>query len=251
MRTPLQGVQQAILAKLLTGRIGGFGDPVGVKHERVSRRKPHFGNLALPFFEQSHHGGGGTQRFHLRRRGDLLPRGEGRERQRARGALVIVQVALAMVLLISSGLMIRTFRALTKVDPGFTAPADVETCRVAIPDTGVKDPERVAAMEREILRKLEAIPGVSSAGASMSVPMDGNPNSNPVYAKDFAGPQSELPLRRFRFISPGFLHTLGTRLIAGRDFTWTEVFNKVPVALVSDLTRRHSRPPSWGNGGPL
>jgi FtsX-like permease family protein len=60
---------------------------------------------------------------------------ESRKRHRARGMLVVVQVALALVLLVSSALMIRTFRALTKVDPGFTTPSEIQTFRVDIPDT--------------------------------------------------------------------------------------------------------------------
>ena len=75
---------------------------------------------------------------------------ESRERHRARSTLVVVQVALALVLLVSSGLMIRTFRALTRVDPGFIAPSEVQTLRVDIPDTDVKDPERVVRIQEEI-----------------------------------------------------------------------------------------------------
>lgn len=189
-----------------------------------------FGSVPIFKYVGSHLGTG------LREGGRSLS--EGRERQRARSALVIVQVALAMVLLISSGLMIRTFRALVRVDPGFAAPSEVETCRVAIPGSDVKDPERVARVEQEILQKIQAIPGVSSAGISMSLPMDGSPWADPVYARDQTGPQVELPLRRYRFVSPGFFRTMGTRLIAGRDFTWSELFNKVPVAVVSEKMAR-------------
>src|SRR5438034_5634926 len=104
---------------------------------------------------------------------------ESRERHRARSALVVVQVGLALVLLISSGLMIRTFHALTRVDPGFVAPSEIQTFRIAIPETEVKEPERVVRIQEEILQKIEAIPGVSSVGLSMSVPMDGNNWSDP------------------------------------------------------------------------
>ncbi len=65
-----------------------------------------------------------------------------KERHRARSILVVVQVALALVLLVGSGLMIRTFRALRHVDPGFSEPAELETMRIAIPDTQVKDSEQ-------------------------------------------------------------------------------------------------------------
>src|SRR5262249_37739533 len=83
---------------------------------------------------------------------------QSRDQHRARSVLVVVQVALALVLLICSGLMIRTFRALTNVNPGFTGPAELQTFRISIPDTQVKDPESVVRMEEEILHKIEAVP---------------------------------------------------------------------------------------------
>ena len=169
---------------------------------------------------------------------------QSRERHRSRSALVVVQVALAIVLLISSGLMIRTFRALTRVDPGFTAPSQLQTFRVDIPDTEVKDAERVVRMQEEILHKIEAIPGVSSAGLSMSIPMDGNEWGDPVLAKDRTYSPSEVPLGRYRFVAPGYFKTLGTPLVAGHDITWSDIYNKVPVAIVSEkLAREYWRDP--------
>jgi predicted permease len=174
---------------------------------------------------------------------------ESRERHRSRSMLVVVQVALALVLLVSSGLMIRTFRALTKVNPGFVAPSELQTFRVDIPDTEVKDPERVARMQEEILHKIEAIPGVSSVGLSMSVPLDGNEWTDPVFAKDRSYAPGEIPLHRFRFVAPGFFKTLGTPLIAGRDLTWSDIYNKIPVAIVSENLAReywHDPPNALG-----
>ena len=86
---------------------------------------------------------------------------QSRERHRARKTLVVVQVALALVLLICSGLMIRTFRALMHVAPGFTDPGSVQTFRFYISETHVPDTERdrVVHMDQEILNKLAAIPG--------------------------------------------------------------------------------------------
>ncbi|HXX22575.1 MAG TPA: FtsX-like permease family protein, partial [Terriglobia bacterium] len=163
---------------------------------------------------------------------------ESRQRHRSRSVLVIVQVALALVLLISSGLMIRTFRALTGVDPGFVAPAELQTFRIDIPDTQVKEPERVARIEEEILHKTEAIPGVSSVGLSMSVPLDGNEWTDPLFAKDRADSQGDIHLHRFRFVAPAFFKTLGTPLLAGRDLTWNDTYNKLPVAIVSEKVAR-------------
>ena len=165
---------------------------------------------------------------------------EGRERHRSRSVLVVVQVALAVILLISSGLMIRTFHALTTVDPGFAAPEQLQTFRINIPDTDVKDPERVVRAQEEILRKIEAVPGVSSVGLSMSVPMDGNGWEDTVFVKDRKYSPGELPIHRFRFVAPGFFKTLGTPLIAGRDLTWADIYNKVPVAIVSEKVAREN-----------
>jgi len=174
---------------------------------------------------------------------------ESRERHRSRSVLVVVQVALALVLLIGSGLMIRTFRALTGVDPGFVAPSQLQTLRLDIPDTQVKDPERVARMEEEILHKIEALPGVSSVGLSMSVPMDGNEWTDVVFTKDRTYSPGDLPLHRFRFVAPGFFKTLGTPLVAGRDFTWNDIYNELPVAIVSEkLAREYWHDPARALG---
>jgi len=164
---------------------------------------------------------------------------ESRRRHRSRGVLVIVQVSLALVLLVSSGLMIRTFRALTRVNPGFVAPpAEVQTFTIVIRDAQAPDPQRVVRIQEEILRKLEAIPGVSSVGLSTYVPMDGSGRQGTVYAKDRAYAPGALPLRRYGFVAPGFFKTLGTPLVAGRDLTWTDIYNKVPVAIVSEKLAR-------------
>jgi len=171
---------------------------------------------------------------------------QSRERHRARSALVIVQVALALVLLISSGLIIRTFRALTKVHPGFVSPAEVQTFRLSIPDAEVSNPEQVVRTEQEISQKVAAIAGVTSEGLSTAIPMDGTVRFDPVFVKDRTYAQGQIPpLRRFKFVAPGFFKTLGTPLVAGRDFTWEDLYNKLPVAIVSEnLAREYWRDPA-------
>jgi predicted permease len=173
---------------------------------------------------------------------------QSRERHRARKALVIVQVALALVLLICSGLMIRTFRALMHVSPGFIAPEAVQTFRFYIPETQIPDaqPERVVRMEEEILHKLAGIPGVSSASFSTAVPMDGRDSNDILYAQDHVYGEGELPpIRRFKFVSPGSFQTLGTQLLAGRDITWTDTYQKRPVAVISEnFARQYWKTPN-------
>jgi len=162
---------------------------------------------------------------------------QSRERHNARKALVVVQVALALVLLICSGLMIRTFQALMHVDPGFSAPDSLQTFRFYIPDTQIPDTQgdRLVHMQQDILNKLAAIPGVSSVSFSTAVPLDGYDNNDILFVQDHILKENEIPpIRRFKSVSPGFFSTIGTKLVAGRDITWTDTYNKLPVAVVSE-----------------
>ena len=150
----------------------------------------------------------------------------GRERHHARNALVVSQVALALVLLIGSGLMIRTFRALRAVDPGFRDPAHVLTVRVSVPHAEVEDAEAAIATHREIADRLAQIPGVTAVGLSSSITMDGHDSNDPVYVDDHPVPDGQLPpIRRFKFIAPGYFATMGNPLLAGRDVTWDDIGN--------------------------
>ena len=171
---------------------------------------------------------------------------QSRERHRARKTLVVVQVSLALVLLICSGLMIRTFNALIRVEAGFADPVSIETFSVYVPDTQVPDSqkERVLRMQQAIAGKLAAIPGVQSVSLSTSIPMNGDMNFNPVAASDHSYKEGQLPpLRAFKYIGPGFFVTMGTPMVAGRDITWTEEYEKRPVALISENFAREY----WGS----
>ena len=125
---------------------------------------------------------------------------QSRDRHRARNVLVVAQVALALVLLVSSGLMIRTFHALRTVEPGFTHAEQLQIMRISIPASLVSEPERVARMQNDILDKLAAIPGVASVGFSSAMPMEGSPgNWDAILAEDRTYPGSEIPpLRVFK-----------------------------------------------------
>jgi predicted permease len=160
---------------------------------------------------------------------------QSRERHRARKTLVVVQVALALVLLVGAGLMIRTFLALRHVDPGFD-PHGALTLRLSIPDAQVKDPTAAIQLEQAIVEKIRAIPGVTSAGISTIIPTE-PAGSLQVYARDKTYDKVP-PLRWTKFVSPGFLETIGTRLIVGRDFTWTDTLERRTVALVSENLAR-------------
>jgi predicted permease len=164
---------------------------------------------------------------------------QSRDRHRARSLLVIVQVALALVLLVSSGLMIRTFQALRHVDPGFSRAQELQTLRVAIPETQVQEAVRVLRMEQEIADQLAALPGVSSVAVADTVPMDGRNSNDPVYAEDHAYLEGAIPpIFRLKYVSPGYVATMGNRLLAGREFTWSDLYTQAPVAFVSESAAR-------------
>ena len=168
---------------------------------------------------------------------------QSREQHRARSVLVVVQVALALVLLICSGLMIRTFSALTKVNPGFARAAELQTFRISIPETQVKEPEQVVRLEEEIVRKIGAIPGVESVAITTKVPMDDSGSMDPIFVEGRTLAEGELPpIRRFKYVSPGVLATMGTPLMAGREFTWEDNYKKLPVAMISENVAREYWP---------
>ena len=168
----------------------------------------------------------------------------GRERQRSRNLLVVAQVAMALVLLISATLMIRTFAALRSVQPGFSDPTHVQTMRISIPDSLIPNALAVMHIQNEIADKLAAIPGVTSVSFAGAIPMDNiEPNWDQVRIEGKVYQHDDPPLRFFNFIAPGYFSTIGTRFLAGRDLSWAEIYALRPSAIVSESFARES----WGS----
>jgi putative ABC transport system permease protein len=175
---------------------------------------------------------------------------EGRERHRARNTLVVAQVALAAVLLVASGLMVRTFVAIRDVPPGFQNPQDVLTMRISIPFAVMADPGQVARTHEQIVRKLESVAGVSSVGISSSVTMDGQSNNDPIWVEEFPHVEGAIPpLRRHKYIGERYAETMGNQVVAGRALTWNDVHNASPVVVISDnLAREYWKEPALAIG---
>jgi predicted permease len=166
-----------------------------------------------------------------------------RERHRARNVLVVAQVAIALVLLVSAGLMIRTAQALRTVEPGFTGAEHLQTVRISIPSSLIPEPQLVIRTQNGLADKLRAIPGVTSVGFASQVPMEGEPpNWDNIFPEDKLYAGNVAPLRRFEYVSPGFLHTIGARLIAGRELTWTDLYDLRPMVMISENLAREF----WG-----
>jgi predicted permease len=140
--------------------------------------------------------------------------------------------------------MIRSFQALRNVDTGFTRPHEVQAFTFAIAPLEVPELERVARMRHEVVQKIAAIPGVSSVAFTTRLPMDmSDRSSSAMVAEDRPEHRAAPPNRHVRFVSPGMFQTLGTPLIAGRDFTWTDVFDRREIAIVSENLAREF----WGS----
>jgi putative ABC transport system permease protein len=135
---------------------------------------------------------------------------DGPVRQRTRNTLVVAEVAMALVLLIISGLMIRTFVAMQHVKPGFVQPEQVQTFRIEVPEALIKDQVQMARTHDGIAQRLRQVPGVVSVGLSSHITMDGEDNLNPLYVEHVFVPEGEMPpLRRFKIRRPRLLRDDG------------------------------------------
>ena len=208
-----------------------------------------------------HAGQRGAQALHGAARGDGRTLSPSRGQHRSRNALVFVQVALAVVLLVASGLMLRSFQALRTIDPGFGRPEQIQTVRISIPDGQVPESDRVARVQQDILDEIAKISGVRSAAFATALPMEMDYENNMVVtAEDKTYGEGIPPLRRSKAVAPGFFRTLEIPVIAGRDFTWADVHDRRNVVVVSkSLARELWGEPSAalgkrlriGRGGPL
>ncbi|MBT8479935.1 MAG: ABC transporter permease, partial [Gemmatimonadetes bacterium] len=166
----------------------------------------------------------------LKERGTVSP---DVRRRRMRSALVVAEVALSMVLLIGAGLMFRSFLALQKQDLGFE-PAGVVTFRIAMPGlrSEYATPEGRAMFVSALEDRMEALPGVKSAGGVQVLPLSGRFWTSPYQVK--SGEETEWGLLEadYRFATPGYFEALGLRLVTGRFFSQSENDRGAEVVVV-------------------
>jgi len=159
-----------------------------------------------------------------------------RERNATRSALVVVQVALALLLVVSAGLMIRTFQALRDVDPGFSEPATIQTAEIWMPgwqNAGPAESSQWVPTQHEILDKIAALPGVTSAGFTDTLPIRGVSTTGTEVEGQPLGPAGA-PSRGIKRVSPGYFEAAGTRIVAGRDIAWSDIEAGGRVILISE-----------------
>jgi predicted permease len=161
---------------------------------------------------------------------------EGHTRWSLGKALVVAQVALSLVLVISAGLFLSTFRNLARVNPGFTADgvllADVDLRRAGIAEDGI------SLTQNTILERVRAIPGVVSAARSGIVPVGGSSWNEEIVVDGYVAKSETDAVTWFTDVSDGYFETMKTRLLAGRDFNRSDAAGAPRVAIVNDAWGR-------------
>jgi putative ABC transport system permease protein len=164
---------------------------------------------------------------------------EGRRQARARKALVVSEVALACVLLVGAGLLIRSFKRLLEVDLGFR-PEQAAAWRIETGQRFQNNAQRVAFFN-ELVRSVEAIPGVESVGLTDTLPLGRN-RSWTVRAKGETYPDGQVPIAFPRIIDHGYLKTMRIPLRAGRDFTEHDTAESEKALIVNETMARRLWP---------
>ncbi len=172
---------------------------------------------------------------------------EGARGRWLQNSLVVAEVALALVLLVAAGLMIKSFERLSRTSPGFE-PKNVLTAQISLPDWKYKEPDQIRLFWRELLPRIAALPGVTAVGTTHAIQVNEDTfmTSFQVEGRVPASASEELSAS-FRKVSPGLFHALRIPWVAGRFFTDQDDEHRPRVAVVSrEMARRF-----WPNVDPL
>jgi predicted permease len=161
--------------------------------------------------------------------------GTGRQRHRTRNSLAAIQFAVALVLLVGSGLMVRSFWALIDVDPGYGEPEAVLTLQIEISPGEIPDLEEMARAHEVIGERISELPGVSSVGLTSKLPLSYGTHLNPIWAEGFStNEESPFTAMQFTWVGGEFFETLQIPLLHGRYLTPQDARNRAPVMVVSE-----------------
>lgn len=167
--------------------------------------------------------------------------------KRLRSMLVIVEVAVSFILLIGAGLLINSFMHLRNLDPGFRAD-HMLTLNVDLSETKYPDNPRRTAFFDEVVRRIQALPGVRAVAVAGNLPFTYNGDSMPIGAEGIPDPPpDQRPDVIFRAIGPGYFNTMGIPLVRGRDFNDQDTLDTTLAVVVSEKTAQHY----WPNADPI
>jgi putative ABC transport system permease protein len=163
----------------------------------------------------------------------------GSARQRFRNALVVVEMALAVVLLVGAGLTLRSLWALQSMPLGLQ-PDNVLTMRIALPGESYPSAEQVVGFYQRLLERVRQVPGVTVAGAARSLPLGSTIGDYGLTVEGFDPPPGTRPKGDWQIVTDGYLEAMGERVIRGRGFTAADTTDGMLVALVNEeLVRRY------------
>lgn len=158
--------------------------------------------------------------------------------QRLRGALIVAEVVLSVVLLTGAGLLLRSFIAMTTVDPGFQ-PDGITTFRIALPTYRYPDTAARLGFFQQLLERTRALPGVTSAGLTRNLPVSGSSMTSPALIEGQEREPGSEPTQASA-VTPGYFRAMGIRLMRGRTFTAGDRSGNTPVAIVDEaFVRRY------------
>jgi putative ABC transport system permease protein len=172
----------------------------------------------------------------------------GKGRQRLRSLLIVSQVAMAFVLLMGAGLMVRSLLALQRVDGGFKA-ENVLTMQISLNFSKYNDAQKTRAFFNALLERIRMQPGVISAAVAFTFPLNQSaPRNSSFQIEGRPVPDgAPVPLADLRVASPDYFQTVGIPLLRGRTFTAQDHENAMGVALINQTMARHR----WGNDDPV
>ncbi|MCC7033472.1 MAG: ABC transporter permease [Acidobacteria bacterium] len=159
------------------------------------------------------------------------------------GGLVVVEVALALVLLVGAGLMIRSFSKLLQVDPGFQS-SNVVGAQVLLPATKYRERQSLARFYEDVIERLRRTPGVRNASAVSTLPMSdvGMAMALPFNVEGQMPPRGEDPLADVRIVAPGYFETMGIRLLEGRFLDERDVETAPRTSVINETMARRYFP---------
>jgi putative ABC transport system permease protein len=166
----------------------------------------------------------------------------GRSSRRLNSALVAAQFALSVILLIGAGLLLKSFQRMLEVNPGFD-PENVLTMRISLPARQYTQPEQVFEFYRNLLERVRSLPGVAAVGINDIPPFSGTNNADGYVVEGYDhGPGGMKPNAYVRNVSPGYFHTVGIRLLSGRDFSYADTGDSPPVVIIDEVFARRYWP---------
>jgi len=167
-------------------------------------------------------------------------------RQRFRNALVVVELALAVVLLVGAGLMLRTLWSLQHIDLGFN-PSGVLTMRISLPEASYREPDQVVDFYSRLLARVRELPGVTSAGAARSLPLGSTIGDFGLVIDGYAPSPGTQAKGDWQIVSPSYLEAMGEQVLRGRTISETDRSDTQLVALVNEeMVRRY-----WAGRDPI